>query len=88
MWFPDDVWGEICSFLFPIWGRNPWLKKYEKVVASIPTNTPYSQPQRIIKSYPRFKFTIYLERMGWSGEAVRHSHAYHSILKIYTMDNI
>jgi len=67
MWFPDLIWENIREFLFPVWGRNPWLKKYDKVVASLPTCYHYTQPRRLIKFYDdhTIKFTIELNYLNW-----------------------
>jgi len=66
MWFPNDVWLEICSFLFPVWGRNPWLKKYNLAIRDIPRFcVVYSRPQKIIRHYPHFIFTIDFTYLPW-----------------------
>ena len=70
MWFPYGVWHNIIGFLLPIWGRNPWLKKYNQVVASLPNVIVGQQPSGLYLTYPivgghDYKFMIELYYLNW-----------------------
>ena len=104
MWFPDLVWENIREFLFPVWGRNPWLKKYDKVVASLPTCYHYTQPRLLIKFYDdhAIKFTIELYYLNWFwpdhycscyADTIKHSPSFahemcRRFIKIYSIEYI
>ena len=84
MWFPNGVWFTICEYLFPIWGRNPWLKKYDAALASLPNRLYSRQPRRLIKfiGNDSIKFIIELEYLHfYQAQAGR-------FIKIYTLDNV
>lgn len=83
MWFPDLIWENIRDFLLPVWGRNPWLKKYDEVVDALPLCSFYKQPRQLIKFRHNhsIKFTIYLAYVSWQ----RHRS---SFIKIYTIEYI
>ena len=91
MWFPNGVWRTITGFLFPIWGRNPWLKKYSQVIASLPNVKRGHQPSVLSVSYPAlryggYRFTIQLYYLNWGWiRAPRPVHR-HRWIKIYTLE--
>ena len=83
MWFSDGVWRTITGFLFPIWGRNPWLKKYNMVVDSLPNVKKGQQPSALLISHPaigNYHFTIQLNYLNWGSSRRRRW------IKIYTLE--
>ena len=93
MWFPDDIWLLIGEFLFPVWKRNPWLKKYNKVVAKLPNYWKYDRPCHLIKFSHNLsiKFNIaltYLNRFGEDDDGFPQKHRLrcHRIIKVYTIE--
>ena len=92
MWFPDGVWRTITGFLFPIWGRNPWLKKYSQVLAFLPNVVRGQQPSTLSVSYPAlrdggYRFTIQLYYLNWGWNCVQRTRPFgYRWIKIYTLD--
>ena len=87
MWFPDGVWYIIKEYHFPIWGRNPWLKKFNIVLKSLPIAKPYSErPRRVIKFYPFTKYIIDLYYLD--GYFPNGTHALKfRLIKIYSINS-
>jgi hypothetical protein len=90
MWFSDLVWENIRAFVFPVWGRNPWLKKYDVVLASLPKAVQYKKPRCLIKFYKHhyIKFTIDLAFVSPTFSSMEMPRIHSRLIKIYSIEYI